>query len=334
MYEFVTNSVTNLWIWWCVSYVWVCHTLIRTTHMIICMISRILCMISWLIHAHFMTHPYTQKDMSFLHEFVTHFICMSSWLIHIRNEAYHSCQANVYESVTFISMISWLIHAHKTTCRTAHAYTLVTYSCRQKEMTSTLWVTNSSKRNVKKKCQAHYESRVDTRTGWWRTIGCLKLQVSFRKSATNYRALLQKMIYKDAAFYGSSPPCKSFMPSKRNVKHAMIGNPPTPRGNFLFTMFSDPKPGGRGPPMKNHLQNWSILVVLQGGSSTSRFLIREHSKKETPPGVGASFDQLWVTNSWKRNIKKKCQAYYDSRTHRTKISRRNVKHTMSHELIK
>jgi len=219
MYEFVTNSVTNLWIWWCVSYVWVCHTLIRTTHMIICMISRILCMISWLIHAHFMTHPYTQKDMSFLHEFVTHFICMSSWLIHIRNEAYHSCQANVYESVTFISMISWLIHAHKTTCRTAHAYTLVTYSCRQKEMTSTLWVTNSSKRNVKKKCQAHYESRVDTRTGWWRTIGCLKLQVSFRKSATNYRALLQKMIYKDAAFYGSSPPCKSFMPSKRNVRH-------------------------------------------------------------------------------------------------------------------
>jgi len=30
-------------------------------------------------------------------------------------------------------------------------------------MSSTLWVTNSSKRNVKKKCQAHYESWVDTR---------------------------------------------------------------------------------------------------------------------------------------------------------------------------
>jgi len=33
------------------------------------------------------------------------------------------------------------------------------------------------------------------------------------------------------------------------------------------------------PSLKNHPQNWSILgVVLQGGSSPSRFLIREHSK--------------------------------------------------------
>ena len=44
-------------------------------------------------------------------------------------------------------------------------------------------------------------------TGWWRPIGCLKLQVIFRKSAINYRALLRKMTYKDKAFYGSSPPC-------------------------------------------------------------------------------------------------------------------------------
>jgi len=44
-------------------------------------------------------------------------------------------------------------------------------------------------------------------TGWWRPIGCLKLQVIFRKSAINYRALLRKMTYKDKASYGSSPPC-------------------------------------------------------------------------------------------------------------------------------
>ena len=37
------------------------------------------------------------------------------------------------------------------------------------------------------------------RTGWRRPIGCLKLQVIFRKSATNYRALLQKMTYEDKA---------------------------------------------------------------------------------------------------------------------------------------
>ena len=32
-----------------------------------------------------------------------------------------------------------------------------------------------------------------------RPIGCLRLQVIFRKRATNYRALLRKMTYKDKA---------------------------------------------------------------------------------------------------------------------------------------
>jgi len=43
-------------------------------------------------------------------------------------------------------------------------------------------------------------------TGWRRPIGCLKLQVIFHKRAPNYRALLQKMTYKDKASYRSSPP--------------------------------------------------------------------------------------------------------------------------------
>jgi len=43
--------------------------------------------------------------------------------------------------------------------------------------------------------------------GWRRPIGCLKLQVIFRKRATNYRALFWKMTYGDKASYGSSPPC-------------------------------------------------------------------------------------------------------------------------------
>jgi len=43
--------------------------------------------------------------------------------------------------------------------------------------------------------------------GWRRCIGCLKLQVSFRKKATNYRTLLWKITSKDKASYGSSPPC-------------------------------------------------------------------------------------------------------------------------------
>ena len=45
--------------------------------------------------------------------------------------------------------------------------------------------------------------------GWRRPIGCLKLQVIFRKRAVNYRALSWKMTYKDKASYGSSPQCTS-----------------------------------------------------------------------------------------------------------------------------
>jgi len=48
-------------------------------------------------------------------------------------------------------------------------------------------------------------------TGWWRLIGCLKLQVIFRKRATNYRALLWKTTYEDKASYDSTPPCNSFI---------------------------------------------------------------------------------------------------------------------------
>ena len=44
-------------------------------------------------------------------------------------------------------------------------------------------------------------------TGWQRPIGCLKLQVIFRKRATNYGALLRKMTFNDKASYGSSPSC-------------------------------------------------------------------------------------------------------------------------------
>jgi len=53
--------------------------------------------------------------------------------------------------------------------------------------------------------QSHFLSH--TVTGWRRRVGCLKLQVIFRQTANNYRALLRNMTYKDKASYGSSPPC-------------------------------------------------------------------------------------------------------------------------------
>ena len=48
-------------------------------------------------------------------------------------------------------------------------------------------------------------------TGWRRPKGCLKLQVFFRKRATNYRALLRKMTYKDKASDDFRPPCTSLL---------------------------------------------------------------------------------------------------------------------------
>ena len=44
-------------------------------------------------------------------------------------------------------------------------------------------------------------------TGWCRVIGCLKLQVFFRKRATNCRALWWKETCQDKVSYASSPPC-------------------------------------------------------------------------------------------------------------------------------
>jgi len=51
----------------------------------------------------------------------------------------------------------------------------------------------------------------DYDTGRRRPIGSLKLQVSFRKKDTNYRALLRKMTYEDKASHGSLPLCTCVM---------------------------------------------------------------------------------------------------------------------------
>jgi len=44
-----------------------------------------------------------------------------------------------------------------------------------------------------------------------RLVGCLELQVVFRKRATNYRALLRKMTYEDKVSYESAPPCMRWL---------------------------------------------------------------------------------------------------------------------------
>ena len=63
-------------------------------------------------------------------------------------------------------------------------------------------------------------------------------------------------------------------------KGKLIERNTPPRGGFLFTMFLYQEPCVRGPPSKN------LVQILRGGSSYTRFLMREHSKYETPPGGG------------------------------------------------
>jgi len=62
-------------------------------------------------------------------------------------------------------------------------------------------------------------------TGRRRPIGCLKLQVIFRKSATNHMVFLRKMTYKDKASYGSSSPCISLL--REDYTYF--------RGHFIYT---------------------------------------------------------------------------------------------------
>ena len=65
----------------------------------------------------------------------------------------------------------------------------------------------------------------------------------------------------------------------------MIERNPPPGGGFLFTMFPHQEPGRRGLPSKN------LYQVLRGGSSSSGFLMREHSKRETLSEGGGCCDQ-------------------------------------------
>ena len=60
-------------------------------------------------------------------------------------------------------------------------------------------------------------------TGWRRCIGCLNSQVSFRKRATNHRALLQKMTYEAKGTYASSQPISAT--AHRSMTH-LINNIP------------------------------------------------------------------------------------------------------------
>jgi len=71
-------------------------------------------------------------------------------------------------------------------------------------------------------------------TGRRRPIRCLKLQLNFRKRATNYRALLRKIAYNDKATYESSPPCTGVTSL---ISHVCYGVATISRINKIIGLF-------------------------------------------------------------------------------------------------
>jgi len=63
----------------------------------------------------------------------------------------------------------------------------------------------------------------DIATDWQECVGCLRLQVSFRKGTTNYRSLLQKETYNDSASYGSLPPSITYCITLTLVPYTSYG---------------------------------------------------------------------------------------------------------------
>jgi len=156
-----------------------------------------------------MTHSYVWHDSPICDLAHTRKV----WLIHITHthtytHMYTSIHIHVYKCTyvymhIYVFVVTWLAAAYPAT----HTYTRI-YTCNHIHMPIHIYIYihiymyiwwHDSPMQYIRNCS----------TGWRRPIGCLKLQVIFRKRATNCRALLRKMTYKNKASYGSLPPCNN-----------------------------------------------------------------------------------------------------------------------------
>jgi len=87
-----------------------------------------------------------------------------------------------------------------------------TGTCTYERVMSRVWKSHATSIEVLILKRDLYDSSIRATwlfgTGWRRLVGCLKLQVIFRKRATNYRALLRKITYAENPSYHSTPPCR------------------------------------------------------------------------------------------------------------------------------
>jgi len=183
--------------------------------------------VTWLVHTRDMTRPYMSHTCDMTRSYMWHASCMCvTWLVHMCDICMpwllHMCAMTpscvrhgvftCYCGVFSAYMYKWLVHVCDTcmtwflqmcdmapSCVCHDSFVCVTCLIHLR-----LW-------HFPSLYVWHNSFTCVTwllRTGWRRLIRSPKLQVIFRKRATNYRAVLWKVTYKDKASYESSPPCK------------------------------------------------------------------------------------------------------------------------------
>ena len=137
---------------------------------------------------------------------------------HICHAVYRSLLAHIYHAV----YRSDLAHVINTSCRITKMTWPRHISCSYLIMSIAYWSFFWKRERDKEKERERERERESKRerrggehtyvykTGWQNPWGCLKLHVIFRNRATDYRALLRKMNYKDKAFYASLLPCTRY----------------------------------------------------------------------------------------------------------------------------
>jgi len=163
---------------WVTSNVWVSHDITPNEKwnifqcLIVKSVSHVTC-VNESRHTHI-------RESHVTHIYVSHVTCM--------DESRHT-----YKWVTSHVWMSHITHMDDP----RHVYECVA-SC--------VWVRHDTPREWAMRYFSMSRCQTASTTGQRRYIGCLNLQVSFRKRSTHHRALLREMTSKDKAFYASLPP--------------------------------------------------------------------------------------------------------------------------------
>jgi len=136
--------------------------------------------------------------------------------------------------------------------------------------TCTIFTQICGVRVVWSKCRRHRIAHLTVQRAWtkrfysWRDLvrGRCSLDARWQilfvgtVSLNAHLIVIYICIYREMTLFNGKPNRKIMVMSFAYFDRKV----PPPRGGFLFTMFPDQEPGGRGLPLKNHSQNWSIPV--------------------------------------------------------------------------